>query len=112
MRTITKAKAAALVGSYSTATLRAPDLIPAAIGCLSRIGGECAPFTQRWVNLLNGVSDNPQGWANITTEQDETSAELYMEIVDEINSILPEGFYYGSTEGNGSDIGIWQTDAE
>ena len=44
--------------------------------------------------------------------ESEWADEICFEVCDAIESYLPEGFYCGAIEGDGSDFGVWRVDTE
>ena len=89
-------------GSVSTGTLRAQDLAPAFFDLL----GDVNPYlvgTEWWEQMRKDV-------ARIVASDGEldNADEIIARLDDEINAQLPEGFYFGTIEGDGSDFGIWQ----
>lgn len=110
-KTISRKKAATLAGSYSTATLRIEDLIPAACNALYACGSkrDAKRFFKEWEGIA--ATGEPKSWGGVelSAEESEKASWLCEEIVDAINWALPQGFYYGCTEGDGADIGIWST---
>lgn len=87
------------------ATLRPQDLIPVFL--------EVIKDTPEYVALMNEVpshvleDDDAEYW-----ESEECSYLLNETLIDILNQYAPTGYYFGCTEGNGSDFGYWELDME
>ena len=94
--------------TVSRATLRAEDLVPAFI--------EVIKDTPEWQQIafhpnlhwdlkviFDPTSDGDERW-----ESEEMSYFLNETLIDVLNSYAPEGYYFGSHEGDGSDFGFWE----
>ena len=99
-------------GSYSTGSLFMGDLIPASLDAAEDAGVEPAKlksFHSLWDRLAE--FDDEDTIQEIGSEEELNIGKekewLYAEIVQTIEEALPSYFYYGSTEGDGADIGIW-----
>lgn len=46
--------------------------------------------------------------AALKSEDQEEQDEALGQVFDELNALAPEGFYFGSHPGDGSDYGFWQ----
>lgn len=83
------------------ATHRPQDLIPAFLGVLKE--------TPEYVQLMNVVpahaleDDDADWW-----ESEDAVYFLNETLWDVLNNYAPEGYYFGSTEGDGSDFGFWK----
>jgi hypothetical protein len=87
-------------GSVIAATLREQDLIPAFEGVLDTAGVEYErPQSVDKLLLDQPLSDN---------EQEEVSCYLNETLIDLLDEIAPEGTYFGSHPGDGSDFGFWE----
>jgi hypothetical protein len=83
-----------LSGSISTGTLNPEHLIPVFEKELERV--------------------NPEAWAEVQ----EASIASYMvdegeycnELMEALQLAAPTGFYFGSSDGDGADIGWWRTE--
>ncbi len=94
-------------GSISHGTMRECDLIPAFMRELTywapaqaaRINGEYgSAFIERC--STDGLD------CSLMCEMDKQSY-LLEDLFDALDSIAPEGFYFGAIEGDGSDYGFW-----
>jgi hypothetical protein len=89
-------------GSVIAATLRGQDLIPAFEGVLDIAGVEYErPQSVDKLLLGQPLTDN---------EQEEVSYYLNETLIDLLNEIAPEGTYFGSHPGDGSDFGFWESE--
>ena len=82
------------------ATHRSQDLIPAFL--------EVIKDTPEYAQLLNklpsyAMEDNDSEW----WESEDAMYFLNETLWDVLNKYAPEGYYFGSTEGDGSDFGFW-----
>ena len=113
-------------GSYSWGTLRTADLRAAALDALHGVSrwqesavacgeyGNSGATYNRIVRTLQAASvtlDEVESRMDPAddTEREEDYVELaedYAELVEALESLLPPGWYWGSTEGDGADIGI------
>jgi hypothetical protein len=77
--------------SISHATLRTEDLIEA---------------FESWIESVD-----PKGYTELMEEKDDDYADdewLNEVLFDAMNDYAPEGYYFGATEGDGSDFGFWE----
>lgn len=97
-------------GSISTATLRTSDLIVAFLDALP-------PAMQKHFRAEYGeVID----WAEVETahvmtetEEPEDAAYFLNEVlVDALDDIAPDGYYFGAHPGDGADFGFWPIEDE
>ena len=100
---------APLGGTLIHATMRACDLIPAFLNAI-RDTAEYAQIMQS-INGANwnmcvitdaGASDTDERW-----DSEDISYFLNETLWDIMNSYAPEGYYFGSHPGDGSDYGYW-----
>jgi hypothetical protein len=65
------------------------------------------------LHRLAVATDRLHGAAQLRA-RDALSYLVWEDLFDQMNSIAPEGYYFGAHEGNGSDYGFWRTqfDAE
>lgn len=92
---------APLNDSVSWSTLRPQDLIPAFLDVLKH--------TPEYVQMMNvvpsyAIEDDDADW----WDSDECSFFLNETLFDTLNNYAPDGYYFGSHEGNGSDFGYWE----
>jgi len=96
-------------GTVSRATLRYEDLIPAFMEVLQ----------SHWPEKAEEIEDSyaedewPHGSGLVLSEpfndtQEELSPWLLEDLADALAEIAPEGYYFGSNEGDSSDIGFWR----
>jgi hypothetical protein len=99
-----------VVGTISHGTLRREDLLPAFINTLSIL----APGLKSTKRLLTDAE-----WAvTVLKEIDQYGEREAWDIVDDvidaldtgINDALPDGWYFGAIEGDGSDFGVWEVE--
>lgn len=87
------------IGSVISATLREQDLIPAFEGVLDIAGVEYdRPPAVDKLLLDQKLTD---------AESEEVASYLHETLIDLLNGIAPEGTYFGSHPGDGSDFGFW-----
>lgn len=89
-------------GTVSHGTFRAEDLIP------------------RFLHVLYEL--NPSAYEKLAAEGQDIISHLQLglrpgdnildyilDVADEINGACPDGYYFGTHEGDGSDYGFWET---
>lgn len=92
----------------SSGTLRAQDLIPAMLEALEELAPEvCHQVVSPGCGFSAFPSyaqedDDHEWW-----ESDDCDA-LEGALADALNEHAPEGYYYGSNEGDGASIGFWR----
>lgn len=94
----------------SSGTLRSQDLIPAMLGALR----ELAPAAYEQVVAPGcGFSAFPsyaqEDDSNEWWQSDDCDA-LGESLADALNEHAPDGYHYGSNEGDGASIGFWSND--
>lgn len=91
-------------GTVIHATLRHEDLIPAFCDEIRRLTTRTPDIVYEAEMFLQG--DHEQ------SGQDDIAVEIVHELVDQLNDIAPEGYYFGAHEGDGSDFGfnVYQKD--
>jgi hypothetical protein len=99
----------AFTGTASHGSLRSTDVIPAALDVLSTLDSdEYRHFQEAWPTAVvtSLITREDDGTA---TDSDCLAVEyLWEDLFDAINAVLPEGWYFGSIEGDASDFGVWQ----
>ena len=91
--------------SLSEATMRPEDLIPAFILGIRQIAPENIENVGR-MSSINEIEYNSQNNPNyFETEECEYDLEW---LFDTLNELAPEGCYFGSHPGDGSDYGFWE----
>jgi len=92
--------------SLSHGTLRPQDLIPVMMSALRVV--DCAAYEQ----LLTPAFPLPPAYAREDDDADwwgsEDCAEFFEELYALLNYAAPEGYYFGSHPGDGSDFGFWE----
>lgn len=92
----------ALAGSISTGTLRDIDLIPRFMATLRTLDPATADtFTERAQSELTVIAETGHG-----------DGELVAELIDALDNAAPEGWSFGSHEGDGADFGFWRLDED
>ena len=86
--------------SVSHGTLRSIDLIPEFLGVLKQYAKD---------RYDAYVKANPEV-LDLEGMDDETLSWVVDELIDELNAVAPEGTYFGSHPGDGSDFGFWTMD--
>ena len=102
-------------GTYSWGTMRMVDLIPVAMAVAQQIDPQeaerirtGAPEIFEALDWATDISD----WDLAELPQGEYLTDIYIELCDIINYALPDWLYWGSTEGDGTDVGIWTVDLD
>jgi hypothetical protein len=91
-------------GSISEGTLRPQDLLRSFAGCYRAM----APFNHHklydeahtFAALLD--CDDP------SHEEYQLADEILTDLIEEINYLLPDGYWFGATDGDGACFGIWE----
>jgi len=107
-------------GTVIWGTLRPQDLIPC---FLDFIHHQDKPKYSELINSLEeavtiGIVCHKDGYTTgIDTNDDdpwwhsvEASCFLNEDLFGALNEMAPEGYYFGSSEGDGSDFGYWEVD--
>lgn len=97
--------------SISHGTLRPQDLIPAFIDALS------SHFPAAYEQIM--LAPFPLIPAFVQDEGDsswwwdsEDAQYLLEDLLDRLNECAPEGFYFGTHPGDGSDFGFWECEQD
>jgi hypothetical protein len=98
-------------GTVSHGTMRPEDLIPAFLDALPA-GPDKTRMEHEWGQMRdprNGLIHDERGrWTRATPEKLwEMQGWLLEELFDALNELAPRGYYFGSSEGDGSDYGFW-----
>lgn len=94
------------LGTVIHGTHRPEDLIPAFYTLAARLVGEgyrkglVLERARRWISA--DVEERP------SLETNESAEELIYALMDLLDACAPEGYYFGSHPGNGSDFGFWK----
>ena len=98
-------------GTIIHGTLRNQDIGPELADYLENMGKNGIVPLQLWPKLDKTAKrlcedvdrmDNDDVWFS------EEGSEIVMELFEAIDEFLPDGYYCGSTEGDGSDFGVWE----
>lgn len=91
-------------GTWSHGTLRTVDLLDAAANCAEAIAD-----LYHDADDLRRLAAEGRDAVQHLEEEDEEEDDIWLleEITDAIAAALPAPLYYGCTEGDGSDIGVW-----
>ena len=92
-------------GQVIHATLRSEDLIPAFVDALDGI--ELEEDERITLDTIKRDMQRPGFYENGDAEW-----VLNEVLFDLLNNHCPEGHYFGNTEGDGSDFGVWPNDDE
>jgi len=95
----------AITGTISHGTLRPEDLIPAFHSALIALGGRLPESAWESMERFDDGTI-PQTGEDLADFHEWLLDDLY----GSINSVLPEGWYFGAIEGDGSDFGIFEVD--
>lgn len=87
-------------GTVIRGTMRNEDVIPALVEELEDIVGSDRTDAQR--KLIYDAR-------NIVDYDSDDAFEIGIELFDALNDLAPEGMYFGSHEGDGSDYGFWSS---
>jgi hypothetical protein len=89
-------------GSITHATMRTQDIFPDFTACLEYLDkkGKYAYLIKQCKKIIRY-----RQWENENTQY-----ILNEELFDALNSFAPEGFYFGSHPGDGSDYGFWESE--
>jgi hypothetical protein len=99
-------------GTLIHGTLLIRDLLPVLYGELARLDAKRADAIHDPAVGIPG-QDDPV-WEDWDENERYHGLSVYYfhdivaEVFDTLNEIAPEGFYFGSTEGDGSDFGWWR----
>jgi hypothetical protein len=92
------------IGSVISATLREQDLIPAFEGVLDIADVEYdRPASVDKLLLSQALTDE---------EMEEVGFYLNETLFDLLNEIAPEGTFFGSHPGDGTDFGFWENEED
>lgn len=95
-------------GSISHGTMNPKDLIPKFMSELFRSNpGKAREIWQQYPNLLQALCDEQAGVPTDWFESEEASEILNNDIFNAMDAESPEGHYFGSHPGDGSDYGYW-----
>lgn len=106
-------------GSVSHGTMRSEDLIPCFLSVLDdckqdyalsvRPGGELESCER--IGKLDSMMGDIERRAESEDYYESEDADYDLEwLFDTLGEFAPEGFYFGSHPGDGSDYGFWQSE--
>lgn len=86
--------------SVSHGTMRTQDLIPVFMSVLRD--------TPEYVQVMNAVPCHAQDDKEAEWWDSEDAHWLLVSLTETLESYAPEGYYFGSHPGDGSDYGFWK----
>lgn len=92
------------LGSISSGTMRAEDLIPTFI---SELRAQ-RPLHRSHRKVIRSIEADMRGPGEFFEDGD--ASEAVNELMDALGDYAPEGFYFGSHPGDGADYGFWLSD--
>jgi hypothetical protein len=96
-------KGFAYAGSVSSGTMRTEDLIDAFVPVLEALDAKHGVHAALIAEVL-AIED--------FDSEVEDEDGLLEALFDALNECAPEGYYFGSHEGDGADYGFWQVEAD
>lgn len=98
-------------GTVIRATLKNADLLEAFSKELEQLASKDDKAHQDLIgeakSLIQDIDfDDPM--AELPDEKMEEGSEIVNDLIDAINDYAPEGYYFGTLEGDASDFGWWQ----
>tara|TARA_R100000655_G_scaffold80270_1_gene119691 strand:- start:5681 stop:5983 length:303 start_codon:yes stop_codon:yes gene_type:complete len=93
--------------TISHGTMRSEDLIPKFLEVLEELNPKVAESAKSRFEI---DVVRLQQWNELAVQ--ETQSQFLSELFDLLDQEAPEGFYFGSHIGNGSDYGFWQLEEE
>jgi hypothetical protein len=99
-------------GSISHGTLREVDLIPTFMDVLRELdparAGELAEEERKAMNALDGTYEKDPEFSDADLAREvEAAGEFLVEVTDALDHAAPDGYHFGTHEGDGSDFGFW-----
>ena len=86
--------------SVSHGTMRTQDLVPVFMDILRD--------TPEYVQVMNTVPSHAQDDKEAEWWDDEDAHWLLISLTETLESYAPQGYYFGSHPGDGSDYGFWK----
>lgn len=108
MSELTRSQIGPYLGTCSWGTLRPIDLAPRFVNLFTDLA-HLAGFTQEAIDFQSRLHDLTFEVAEEDLDE-EALSELVNEVQDRIDYLLPRAFFFGPSEGDGSDFGIWEDD--
>ena len=102
-------------GSVSHGTMRNEDLLPTFLLILEDLDRDS------FLQVTSGDAEDDErvvaclmidGSTVLPDALQGSATELVVWIMDRLDDAAPDGFYFGTTDGDGSDYGFWAVDAE
>lgn len=97
-------KKAATPGSVSWGTMRPQDLIPRFLEELKGLDED------RYAEYMERIPEDAWDDEEHSWWTSEDASDLLHELFDVLDEYAPEGYYFGSHPGDGSDYGFWPID--
>lgn len=103
-------------GTISHGTLRTQDLLSAFMPVLRDLNPtQAAAWSEnerRYMNALDGTYDTDPNytWADVAKLQEE-AYDFLLDVQEALEAAAPEGYQFGTLEGDASDFGFWRKDA-
>ena len=93
------------IGTIIHGTLRLQDLLPVFTEFVLSEGHHDADIGEIYVRVETATEegDNAEYWDSETAQEDQN------ELFDVMDSLAPEGAYFGAHPFNGSDFGFWRS---
>jgi len=93
------------IGTISSGTLRLEDLLPALLSELSAL--RLSRADRATVRTIARRSENIEDYYESDDPDGTSAADDYQDLVILADNYCPDYCYFGSTEGDGAEIGIW-----
>jgi len=102
----------AFAGTWSHATLREEDLLPAFIQGFYDMNtpGKVPSNWHAYLGKVKAIEARMEEGGDQYWESEDVGYDLE-EMFDLLNDIAPEGYYFGAIEGDGSDFGYWAVES-
>lgn len=101
-------------GTVSHGTMRTVDLVPAFLGVLRELSiVRYNKIETSWRRRLQQIDDHKRRCRDTVDIPWEEDDDLLMdELLQALSECAPEGYYFGTIEGDGSDYGFWRARGE
>lgn len=97
------------LGTVSHGTMRPEDLIPTFIEEIRHILTDPDSDDLRILGTIDQLEKDTQEPGYFDTESSQFDLD---DLFDLLNTLAPEGYYFGSHPGDGSDYGFWECEDE
>jgi hypothetical protein len=94
-------------GTIIHATLRSEDLLPAFIEALEALG-----LTKPERSIIEEIRTRQQKVGDAYWDSEDCSIDINEVLWNLLDAHCPEGHYFGNTEGDGSDFGVWPVEVD